>query len=193
MAPASSGKTRPKTRLDRLAATRSWWNRPSSSARRWRCARVGGAGEEGFPAEEEDEQLEAVAAFGLGEREEAIVVAGEIENGREVDFEELLGDGPGSLIVQPPARAVRQDAPAKLSGGQVVHTPEIAEHLGRGRGPLLLVPGAAVDGPEPALGLDHRDPERVTPPLLPESVGPILRSVVGEQQPVGNVAPAPGV
>jgi len=67
-------------------------------------ARVGVAGEERFPAEEQDEQLQSVAALGLGEREQALVVAGKVEQGGKVDLEELFRDGPGALEIEPPAR-----------------------------------------------------------------------------------------
>ena len=52
--------------------------------------RVGLPGEKGLPAEEQDEQLQSVAALGLGECEEVVVVAWKIEDGRQVDLEELL-------------------------------------------------------------------------------------------------------
>ena len=154
-------------------------------------ARVGGAGEKRFPAEEEDEQFQPMAALGFGEREEVLVVAGEVEDGRKVNLEELLRDGPGALVVEPPARAIGEDAPAKISGSQVVHAPQVAEHLSRGCDPLPLASGAAVEGPKPALGLDHRDSDFVTPPLLPEAVGAIFHRVGGEQESVGDVLPAP--
>ena len=52
--------------------------------------RVGRPGKKGFTTKEQYVQLQPMAALGLGEREEAIVVAGKIEDGRQVDFEELL-------------------------------------------------------------------------------------------------------
>ena len=65
---------------------------------------VGRPGEKGFPAKQQDEQLQPVAAVGLGDRKEAVVVARKIEDGRQVDFEELFGDGPGALVVETSAR-----------------------------------------------------------------------------------------
>ena len=53
-------------------------------------ARIGVAGEKGFPAKEQDEQIQTMTALGFGEREEPLVVAGKVEQRREVDLEELL-------------------------------------------------------------------------------------------------------
>ena len=155
-------------------------------------ARVGVAGEERFPTEEQDEQLQTVTALGFGECEQVLVVAGKVEQRGKVDLEELFRDGPGALEIEPPARAIGQDAPAKMAGREIVHASQIAKHLGGGRDSLSPASGPAIEGPEPALGLDHRKSKLVTLPLLGEGVGAVLRRIVGEQQSVGNVFPAPG-
>ena len=123
----------------------------------------------------------------------AVVVTGEIEGGCEVDLEELLGDRAGALVVEPPARAVREDPPAQGSGREVVHAPQVAEHLGRGSHSLrCAAAGAAVERLQPALGFDHRQSKLVAPPLLGKGIRTILHRLVGEQQPVGNVLPTLG-
>lgn len=132
-----------------------------------------------------------MTALGFGERAQALVVTRKVEQGGKVDLEELFRDGPGALIVESPSRAVGQDAQAKVAGREIVHTSQIAKHLGRGRDSLSPASGAAIEGPEPALGLDDRKSKLVTFPLLGESVGPVLRHIVSEQQSIGNVFPAP--
>ena len=108
-------------------------------------------------------------------------MAGEIEGGCEVDLEELLGDRASALVVEPPARAVGEDPPAQGSGREVVHPPQVAEHLGRGSHSLRLAAGApAIEGLEPALGLDDRNPVLVAPPLLGEGIRTILRRLIRE-------------
>ena len=120
---------------------------------------------------------------------QALVVAGEVEDRREVEFEELLGDGPSPLIIEPPPGAVGQDAPAQRARGQVVDPPQVAQHLGRGRGLLPPAVGPAVERAPPALGFDDRKPERIAPPFLDEAVGTVFRRGVLEQQAIGHILP----
>ena len=117
-------------------------------------------------------------------------MAGEIKKRCEIDFEELLRDGPDTLIIEPPPGAVGEDAPAEFSGGQVIHTPKIAEHLGRGRGLLAPAPGAAIQWAPPSLGLDDREAELVALPFLGKAIGAVLRRLIGKQQAIGYVLPA---
>ena len=76
-------------------------------------ARVGRARQEGLAPEDQREHLEPVAALRFGEGEQAVVVAGKIEERREIDLEELLGDRSRALVVEPPPRAVGENAPAE--------------------------------------------------------------------------------
>ena len=91
------------------------------------------------------------------------------------------------MVIESPARAVGQHAPAEASGREIVHTPQIAEHLSRRCKPLTPASGSAVEGSKPALGLDYGESEFVTPPFLGEAVGAVLGRIVSEQQSVGNV------
>ena len=135
-------------------------------------ARVGRARQEGLAPEDQREHLQRVSAFRLVEGEQAVVVAGKIEDGREIDFEELLGDRPRALVVEPPPRAIGEDAPAEVAGGHIVDPPQVAQHLGRWRRLLAVPPGAAVERALPALGLHHRKAELVAPPFLGRSRWP---------------------
>ena len=47
-------------------------------------------GKESLAPKDEHEYLQPVMPFGFGESEQALVVAGEIENRREIDFKELF-------------------------------------------------------------------------------------------------------
>ena len=80
--------------------------------------------------------------------------------------------------------------PAQFAGGQIVDTPQIAQHLGRWRRFLAGSPGAAVERTLPALGLHHCKAVLVTPPVLGEGVGAALRRLVREQQTIRHVLPA---
>ena len=107
-------------------------------------ARVGRPSDESFPPEDERKHLQPATAIRFREGEQTVVMAGEIEKLREIHLKKLLRDRPGTLIVEPPPRAVGENAPAEFAGGQVIHAPKIAEHLGRGRGLLALAPGATI-------------------------------------------------
>ena len=153
-------------------------------------ARVGCARQEGIAPEDQREHLEPVAALRFGEGEQAVVVAGKVEERSEFDLEELLRDRPRALVVEPPSRAVGENAPAEPARGHIVDASQVAQHLGR-RGRLLAgSSGAAVERAQPALGLDHREPKLVALPLLGKAVGLALRRFVREQQAVRHVHPA---
>ena len=77
-------------------------------------ARIGRPGKESFVPEDEHEHLKPMVSLRFGEGEQAVIVAGEIEKHREVDFEKLLRDGPRTLIIESPPCAVGKDAPAQL-------------------------------------------------------------------------------
>ena len=72
-----------------------------------------------------------MAAYGLVEREQTVVVAGKVENGGQVEFEEPVGDGEGALVVETPLLTVGQNASAQLAGYEVLEAPQVAQHLGR--------------------------------------------------------------
>ena len=149
------------------------------------------AGQEGRAPEDQREDLQPVAA-GFRRRGEQ-VAAGRRggEERRQVDLEELLGDGARALPVEPPAGAVGEDAPAQPALRQVLHPAQVAEHLGRRRGLLAVHAGAAVERAPPALGFDQRRAQRVAPPLLRQGVGAVFRGCIGEEQAVRHVvAPA---
>ena len=99
-------------------------------------ARIGRPRDERRPPEDEREHGEPVTTLVGREGKQTFVVAGEVEERREVELEELLRDGAGSLIIEPPPGAVGEDAPAQRARGQVIDPPQVAQHLGRGRGVL---------------------------------------------------------
>ncbi len=94
-----------------------------------KCARVDGAGKKCFASENQRKHAQPVTAFVFVEGKQVVIKAREVEKYCKIDFEELLRDGAGTLVVKPPARAVGEDAPAQFTGRQVVYPPEIAEHL----------------------------------------------------------------
>ena len=131
-----------------------------------------------------------MTAFRLVERKQTVVVAGEVEDRREIDLEELLGDRPRALIVEAPSCAVGENAPAEPARGYIVDPPQVAQHLRR-RGRLFAMPpGAAVEWTQPTLGLHNRKAELIAPPFLGEAVGLALRRFIREQQSVRHVHPA---
>ena len=95
--------------------------------------------------EDEHEHLKPMVSLSFGEGEQAVIVAREIEKHRKVDFEELLRDGPGTLIIESPLCAVGKDAPSQPAGCQIVHAPKVAEHLSRGCVFLAPAFGAPVE------------------------------------------------
>ena len=119
----------------------------------------------------------------VGEGEQAVIVAGEIEKRREIDFEEVLRDGPSTLVIEPPPCTVGEDAPSQLAGRQIVHAPKVAEHLSRGRVFLAPATGAAVERAQPALGLDDRETELIALPFLGEAIGTVLSGGARGEQP----------
>ena len=149
-------------------------------------------GQEGRAPERQREDLEPVAAgFRRGGEQVAARRRG-VEERRQIELEELLGDGARALPVEPPAGAVGEDAPAQRAFRQVLHPPQVAEHLGRGRGFLAVPARAAVERAPPALGFDQRRAQPVALPLLGQGVGAGLRVFVGEQQAVRHVGAAAG-
>ena len=102
-------------------------------------------GKESLAPEDEHEYLHPMMTFGFGESEQALVMPGEIEKRREIDFKELLRDGPGTLVIEPPPCAVGKKTPAEFAGTQIVHAPKIAEHLSRGCVFLAPAAGATVE------------------------------------------------
>ena len=115
---------------------------------------------------------------------------GEVEDRREIDLEEMLGDRARALVVEPPRSAISENAPAERARGQVVDPPQIAQHLGRRRRLLAALPRSAVERALPALGFHHRQAELVAPPFLGETVGAVLCLIVREQQAIGYILPA---
>ena len=148
---------------------------------------VGGVGQEGVPPEHQCEQPQPMAAATAVEGEQAVVVAGQVEHGGQVEFEELFRDGEGALVVETPLPAVGQDAPAQPARCEIVDAPQVPQHLGGRRRLFAATARAAVERAKQALRLDDRKPERVAFPLLGKPVGVVFGRVVGEQQAVGHV------
>ena len=146
-------------------------------------------GQKGVAPEEEHEQLEAVPTLGLGQRQQAVIVAGQIQGRRQVDFKKLFRHRPRAGIIQPPLGSVGQHAPAQRAVGQVVHPSQIAQHLSRWRGLFARSLGAPVQRTLPALGLHHGQTELVALPFLPAAVGACLGRFVGKQHPVRHIIP----
>ena len=145
------------------------------------------AGHKGIPPEDKREYLQPVSP-GIGRKgEQAVVVPRNIENRREIDFEELFGDGPRACVVQAPVRAIGENAPAELACGQIVDAPEVTQHLGGGRRFLAPSPGAAVERSKPSFRLHDSLAVFVAGPVFSDLVGPPLRLSVSEQQTVRYV------
>ena len=192
MARASPGKTRSKTRPERLGGGAFFVESAFLDGALVERARISRPSDESLPPKDEHEHLKPMVPRGVGEGEQAFIVAGEIEKRREIDFEELLRDGPGTLVIEPPPCIVGEDAPSQLAGRQIVHAPNVAEHLSRGRVFLAPATGAAVERAQPALGLDDRETELIALPFLGEAIGTVLSGGVCEQQAVGYVLAALG-
>ena len=144
-----------KKQYAHLGVSDLWWLRPLDRTP-MEGAPVRSGRKECAPPEEEHEHSQPVAAVGGADREQTVVVSGQVENGGEINLAELLPDRP---------RALREDAPTEASGSQVVHAPQIAEHLSGGSRFGLPV-GAAVEREPPALGLDNGEAEFVALPFL---------------------------
>ena len=152
--------------LNGALVERPWVSRPSK---------------ESFAPKDEHEHLQPVIPLGFGEGEQAVIVSREIKKRCEIDFEKLLRNRPGALIVEPPPGAIGENAPAEFAGGQVIHTPKIAKHLGRWRGLLSPSPGAAVQWTPPALRLDDCEAELIALPVLSKTVRAVFSRVIREQ------------
>ena len=96
------------------------------------------------------------------ECEQTFVVARQVENGGQIEFEKLLGDGQGTLIVETPLLTVGQDAPTQLARREVVDPPQVAQHLAGRCGFFTAAARAAVERAKPALRLKDGDPEART-------------------------------
>ena len=92
-------------------------------------ARIGSGRQKRFPAKYQREDAQGMASLLVIQLEQAIAMAGDSQDGRKVEFEELFGHGARTGIVQPPPIAIRQDAPTQIAGGQVINTSQITEHL----------------------------------------------------------------
>ena len=144
---------------------------------------VGVAPVEGVAPEEEDEEGEGVGGLLGGGREERRRPA---ERRFEVHLEELVGDRAGVGVVEPPAGAVREDAPAEPTAGDDARLGEVAEHLGGGGDAVGA--GGAVEVEAPALGLDEADAGGVAVRLVADAERLGLVGVGGVEDAVGDVA-----
>ena len=136
MARASPGKTWPKTSSEQIRGDAFFVEPRVLDGPLVKRARIGRPRDERRPPEDEREHGEPVTTLVGREGKQTFVVAGEVEKRREVELEELLRDGAGSLIIEPPPGAVGEDAPAQRARRQVVDPPQVAQHLGRGCGLL---------------------------------------------------------
>ena len=117
-------------------------------------------------AKDQREQLQIMAAL----------VRGQVESQHEINLTELLGDGTRPCVIETPTRPISEYAPAQLTIGQVIYPAQIAKHLGRRCG-LVIV--AAVEWQVPSLGFDDSEAILVPLPFLGEPISPILgRSVL---------------
>ena len=128
-----------------------------------------------------------MAARGSVEREQTVVVAGQVQNRRQVDLEKLFRDRKRALPVEPPDIPVGQDAPAQPAIRQVVGPAQIAQHLGGRRRRFAGLRRPAVERPAPSLRLDDGEAELVALPFLKETVGPVLALLIGEQEAVRHI------
>ena len=147
---------------------------------------------EGATVEEQDEQLQGVTAFVRAGLEQVVIVAGQAQRRRQVDFQKLVGHRTRPLPVQPPLGAVAENPPTQVASGQVVRTAQIAEHLRRGCQGFAAPPGGAVQGLQPTFGLHQRGADGVAGRSLRDPKGTVLCGLVGEQQAIRHVLAAGG-
>ena len=140
----------------------------------------------GLRPEHEREHPKPVPPRRFVEREEAFVAPRHVQHRRQIDLEELFGDRTRAPPVEPPDRAVREDAPAQATFRHHVGATEIAEHLGRGRGHRAVAGRAAVERPAPALALDDGESQAVAL-LLRQVVGALLGGLICEQQAIRHM------
>ena len=88
--------------------------------------------EERFAPEQENKKLQAMPTLIARQGEQPVVVAGDVQDGGQVDLKEPFRDRTRALIVEPPMRAVGEDAPTHSAFRQVVGAAQVAKHL-RGR------------------------------------------------------------
>ena len=155
------------------------------------AAGIGAPQHEGVAAEDQQEDLQPVAAVLFVEREQPLIVTGEIEDCCKVDLEELLRNGSRAREVEPPFLAVGEDAPPQPAFGHIVDAAHVTQHLGRRCGFLATPLRATVEWPSPSFGLDHRPPGLVALPFLRIPVGPVLGLVALEQYSVRNILAPP--
>ncbi len=153
------------------------------------CAPVGGV-EEGVTREDQGEDLEPMPALVIGWREQSAIVTGGRQKAREVDLEEILRDGPRALEIEPPTRAVRQNAPAQGATRQVLDAAQIVQHLCGGRRFFPASAGLAVERPRPTPRFHDGAAQFVALPILAKGIRARLGFGVGEQNAVGNIVAA---
>ena len=147
---------------------------------------IRGAREEGVAPEDQDEQTQHMTAVRLGEGEQPLVAAWHVEHGGEIDLEELLRNGTRSRMVEPPAPAVGEDAPAAAARRQVVHSPQVTQHL-RGRRGARASVGTAVERQGPTFRLDDGETQPIASPLFVDAVGAALGRLIRKEQAVGYI------
>lgn len=91
--------------------------------------------------------------------------------------------------IEPPFRAVGQDAPSKFPAWEIIDPAEVTQHLGRRRG-HFIAPRCSIQRPRPSLAFDHRQPVRIAPPLIALSIRGGLRFGISEQRPIRHIITA---
>ena len=86
------------------------------------------ARQERLAAKDQREQLQIMAAL----------TRRQIESQHEINLAELLGDGTRARVVESPSCPISEYAPAQLALGQVIYPAQVAKHLGRRRGPVIV-------------------------------------------------------
>ena len=93
-------------------------------------ARIARRAEKGGAAENKGEDPQPVAPICLRQGEQAAVMARDCKHGGRSSSKNCFGNRTRALIVESPPRAIGQNAPAELAGGEIVHAAQIAKHLG---------------------------------------------------------------
>jgi hypothetical protein len=76
---------------------------------------VNPTGQKRLAAKNQSKDLEPMTAVIFGKGEKAVVVAGQVQDGRQIKFKELFGNGPGTGKIKPPLGTIGQDTPAQLA------------------------------------------------------------------------------
>jgi len=151
-------------------------------------ARIARRAKKRLTPEDKEENPQPMPPFGIGQGKEPAIVIFDPKDRREVDLEELLGDGASALVVEPPSAAVGEHAPAQLSGSKILNAPQIAQHLGRGGSSFFAAPsGSTIERTAPSFGFDNGETEFVAPPFFARKVGLSLGGGVFEEKAVGHV------